>query len=432
MMGETITQSVYPDSYYAATRIAGPDAPPLVGNRRSDVCIIGGGYTGLSAALTLAASGRSVTLLESGPLGWGASGRNGGQVHVGMRRDQRWLERNVGREHARTLWNLALDARDYLDRLMTEYGAACDFVPGYLHGDHKRRYVADTFADVEHLREYYDYSSIRSVDRDEVAALVPSAGYHGGSIDTRGGHLHALNLALGIANAAAAAGACLHAGTRATSIKRSGTEWRVETASGTVTADAVLLACGGYLQGLNRKVDAHVMPINNYIAVTEPLGPDHAQALIRDTLAVSDSRFVVYYYRMTPDHRLLFGGGESYSYRFPDDITGFVRPHMARVFPALAKTRLDYAWGGTLSVTPTRMPFVRQIQPGLYNVSGFSGLGVVLAPYFGHVVGQAIAGDGAAFDRLTRIPVPSFPGGRLLRWPTMIAAMSFFALRDHL
>jgi gamma-glutamylputrescine oxidase len=423
-------------SYYAATSRPSPPAPALDGSTQADVCIVGGGFTGLSAALRLAQRGISVVLLEAGPLGWGASGRNGGQVHVGMRRDQAWLEKTVGLDDARHLWRLALDGRAHLDTLIAEHGVDCDLRLGYLHGDHKARYVPHTRAEVDHLRERYGYDDIRFVDRDEIRSLVATQDYHGGSLDRRGGHLHPLNLTLGIARAAAGKGARLHAGTRATGVMRSGSGWRVETASGVVQAETVLLACGGYLQGLESEVDAHVMPINNFIAVTEPLGPERAQALIRDGLAVSDSRFVVYYYRTTPDHRLLFGGGESYSWRFPADIADFVRPHIARVFPQLRDVRLDYAWGGTLSITPTRLPFVRAVRPGLYNISGFSGLGVVLAPYFGHLIGDALAGgpaglEGADFDRLARLPVPRFPGGKLLRWPTMVGAMLWFAMRDR-
>jgi gamma-glutamylputrescine oxidase len=425
-------EDAYPASYYAATRIGGPPAPSLGGEARADVCIVGGGFTGLSAALRMAERGLSVVLLEGGPLGWGASGRNGGQAQVGMRRDQDWLEREVGRDDAAHLWRIAIDARAHLDRLMADYAIDCSYRPGYLHGDHKRGYVAHTRRNIDLLRERYDYPHIRFVDRDEIRSLVAGGNYHGGSLDTRGGQLHPLNLALGIADAAAGAGARLHAHSHVSEVRPEGGGWRVETKQGAVTADRVLMACGGYLRGLDREIDARVMPINNYIAVTAPLGREGAESLIRDGLAVSDSRFVVYYYRMTPDHRLLFGGGESYSYRFPTDIAAFVRPHMASVFPQLAGVPIDYAWGGTLSITAKRMPFVRQIRPGFYNVSGFSGLGVLLAPYFGRIVGDAMAGEVADFDRLARLPVPSFPGGRLLRWPTLVAAMSFFALRDRL
>ena len=425
-------QSTYPPSYYAATRATGPRAPALDGDTQADVCVVGGGYTGLAAALRLAEHGQKAILLEAGPLGWGASGRNGGQVHVGMRREQAWLEKRVGHDDAAHLWRIAIDGRDHLDALMRDHAIDCDYRPGHLHADHKARYVQDTRANVDLLNDRYGYEQIRFVGRDEVRSLVAGGNYHGGSIDQRGGQLHPLNLALGIARAADAAGATLHADSCATAIEPSGTAWRIRTSAGSVTAPTVLLACGGYLRGLDDAVDAKVMPINNYIAVTVPLGAERASAIIRDGLAVSDSRFVVYYFRITPDHRLLFGGGESYSYRFPADIGGFVRPHLKRIFPQLADIPFDYAWGGTLSITASRLPFIRQVRRGIYNVSGLSGLGVVLAPYFGRIVADQMAGGHPDFDRLTRLPVPTLPGGRALRWPSMVAAMSYFALRDRL
>ncbi len=429
-MGESTRQ--HTPSYYAATMVDGPAAKGLVGQQRADVCIVGGGYTGLSAALQLAERGRSVALLEAGPVGWGASGRNGGQVHVGMRQSQRWLEKAVGVEDARRLWAMSLDARAHLDHLIQDYRIACDFRPGYLHGDHKRKYVSHTLQDVRFMRDNYGYDQLRFVDRDEIQAMVATSDYFGGSFDARGGHLHPLNLALGIARAARVAGALIFPHSRVTAIRPSQRVWRVETAAGAVLADEVVLACGGYLDGLEPVVDAHVMPINNYIATTTPFGENAARRLINGCFSISDSRFVVNYYRMTPDNRLLFGGGENYSYSFPKNIGEFVRPHMERVFPQLGGVKIEYAWGGTLSVTPTRLPFVREIKPGFFNVSGFSGLGVVLAPYFGKILGDAIAGDRDMFDRLTRLPVPSFPGGKFLRWPTLVAAMTFFAIRDRL
>lgn len=425
--------SAYPPSYYAATAGPGPDAPPLLGAHRADICVIGGGYTGLSAALHLARAGVRVALLEQALPGWGASGRNGGQAHVGMRRDQPWLEEKLGRDAAADLWQIALDARMHLDWLIEDQGIACDFTPGHLHLDHKRRYLPETRRLVEHMHRRYGYDGLRYVDGEEVRARVAARGYHGGILDARGGHLHALKLALGIARIAVAAGAALHAHSPAVKLARSGSGWRVETPQGHVEADRVLIACNGYLRGLVPTVEARVMPIGNYVAVTEPLGEAGARALIRDGEAVSDSRFVVYYFRTTPDHRLLFGGGESYSYAIPRDMGGIVRRHMLRVFPQLAEARVDYAWQGMLAITPHRLPYVREVAPGITNISGFSGLGVVLAPYFGKLAADALArNDGAALDRLAALPVPRFPGGRWLRWPTLVAAMSFFALRDRL
>jgi gamma-glutamylputrescine oxidase len=208
--------------------------------------------------------------------------------------------------------------------------------------------------------------------------------------------------------------------------------WRVVTPTGEVAAKRVVLACNGYLRGLAPGVERRVMPINNFVAVTEPLGNERARALIANGAAVSDSRFVVNYFRITPDHRLLFGGGENYRYRFPDDIAQFVRPHMLGIFPQLRAVQIEYAWGGTLGITPTRMPLVTEFEPGLVNASGFSGLGVILAPFAGKAVADALCGERDAFEQLGSLPVPPFPGGKALRWPTLVAAMSFYALRDRL
>ena len=424
--------TVHAPSYYAATATEAVAAPPLEGDRNAHVCVIGGGFTGIGAALHLAERGVEVVLLEQSLLAWGATGRNGGQAHVGLRRDQAWLEKRLGAAEARRLWELALDARAHLDRLIDTYGIGCDYRPGVLYADHKPSHTEATRRFVDHLRERYDYPHIRFLDRDEVRATVATEDYHSGAFDGRSGHLHPMNLALGMARAAASRGARLHQDTRVLGIRHAGSDWRVRTTRGDVRATHVILACNGYLRGIAPVVERHVMPINNFVAVTEPLGAERADALIRGGIAVSDSRFVVNYFRTTVDHRLLFGGGETYGYRFPRDIAAFVRPHLLRLFPQLGGARLDYGWGGTLAITPTRMPFVREIEPGLYNASGFSGLGVLLAPYCGKLLAEAIAGERGGFERFARVPVPAFPGGPALRWPTLVAAMSWYALRDRL
>ncbi len=424
--------AVHVASYYAATLKERVTTEPFTGPTRTDVCIVGGGYAGLSAALHLARRGVDVLLVEQSLLGWGASGRNGGQAHMGMRRDQEWLEKHMGRADAHRLWDFSLQARAHLDWLIETYGIACDLRLGYLHANHRERYTAETRQHVEHLRSHYAYEHIRFVDRDELATMVASRDYCSGSFDARAGHLHALNLAIGLARGAISHGARLHEGVEVTAVDPHSGSWRIATTRGHIIADRVVLACNGYLRGLAPAVERHVMPINNYIAVTEPLGAASAQQLISNGAAVSDSRFVVNYFRITPDHRLLFGGGENYGYRFPDDIAGFVRPHVLRVFPQLGQIRYDYAWGGTLAITPTRMPWVHEFAPGCINASGFSGLGVVVAPYTGKAVADALCGDREAFDLLGRVPVPAFPGGRWLRSPTLVAAMLFYALRDRI
>lgn len=419
-------------SYYAATVRERCETQPFEGPARADVCVVGGGYAGLSTALHLARRGVDVVLFEQSRLGWGASGRHGGQVHVGMRRDQQWLESHVGAADARRFWDCALAARNHVDWLIETYGIDCDLRLGYLHADHRPRYTEHTRRHVEFMRAAYGYEHLRYVERSELESIVATAGYYGGSLDARGGHLHALNFVLGIARAAASHGARLHEDVEVTGLERAAGGWRVVTRRGELQAGRVVLACNGYLRRLAPSVERHVMPINNYIAVTEPLGEDGARRLISNGSAVSDSRFVVNYFRITPDHRLLFGGGENYSYRFPRDIAAFVRPHVLSIFPQLAGVRFDYAWGGTLGITPTRMPWIRDVEPGLVNASGFSGLGVVTAPFAGKVVAEALCGERDTFELFGRVPVPPFPGGPALRGPTLVAAMLFYALRDRL
>ncbi len=418
--------------YQASATEPFPRAPQLTETISADVCVVGGGYTGLSAALHLARRGASVTLLEESRIGNGASGRNGGQVHNGFRHEPHWFESRLGADIARQIWSLGRAAREHLDWLIRTYNIDAQYWPGLLHLCHKRRYVAEARAYVDDVMSRDPDAGLRFIGLDEARSLVGSEDYYGGYLDSHSGHLHALNLALGIARAARRHGAQFYESTAANRLSRTMAGWEVHTARGSVRAANVVLAGNGYLRNLQPVVEARVMPINNFVVTTEALGRDAAERLIRDRRAVSDSRFVVYYFRITPDDRLLFGGGETYSYRFPKDIAGMVRGHMLRVFPQLRNTRIEHAWGGTLAITRSRLPFVREIEPGLFNASGFSGQGIVLAPFAGKALAEAIGGDRRVFDLLAQFPVRRFPGGRHLRWPVLVAAMSWFALRDHL
>jgi gamma-glutamylputrescine oxidase len=417
----------HPPSWYAATAVAAPRRPPLRGDATADLCIIGGGFTGLSAALHAARAGLSVLLIEAQRVGFGASGRNGGQVGSGQRLDQGDLERRVGRETARRLWDMTQEAKALVRDLAAAMPGA-DWRPGIVHALRSAGEVAAARAYAERLARDYGYGQIEPLDRDALAALIGTGAYAGGELDRGAGHIHPLNFALGLAAAAEAAGARIHEGARVTRIEE-GDPARVWTALGHVKAAHVVVACNGYLGRLVPKLAARIMPINNFIVATEPLG---RRMPLAEPVAVADSRFVVNYWRPTPDGRLLFGGGETYGYRFPADIAAEVRPGLARVYPALARVRLDHAWGGTLAITTTRAPVLLRVAPNILAASACSGHGIALSTLAGRILAEAAAGQAGRFDLLAQLAPPPFPGGAALRWPILVLAMSWFALRDRL
>jgi gamma-glutamylputrescine oxidase len=421
----------YPPSWYAATAPLPDPCPPARGALTADVCIVGGGFTGLSAALHLAGRGYDVVLLEAHRVGWGASGRNGGQIAVGQRVDQDVLEARLGRETAARLWDLGLASVELVHSLCARHGIDCDYVPGLIHADHRARFVRNTHAYVEKLRADYGYDRIAPLDRAGLQALVTAPGYHGGFVDTGSGHLHPLKLALGLARAACSAGVQLFETTRVTRIVP-GDPVRIDADGASVTARFAVLAANGYLGGLSAPVAARVMPINNFIVATEPLGADRARALLPGNHAVADSRFVINYFRRSPDHRLLFGGGETYGLRFPRDIAALVRRPMEQVFPQLRGVRINHAWGGTLGITATRLPHVARLKGNILSAGGYSGHGVAMATLAGQVMADAIAGQAERFDLMAEVPTPAFPGARGLRTPLLALAMSWYALRDRL
>jgi len=421
-----------PGSWYADTAAPFTPLPPLTGEARADVCVVGAGYTGLGAALELAQRSVKVVVLEAAEVGSGASGRNGGQVHTGQRRDQAWLEKAVGADDAMALWRLAGEARAHLLALIADHAITCDWRPGMIHARHRPGGSDQDARHIEFMARRYGDDQLALIGEAELAAELGTEVYFGGMVDRAGGHLHPLNLALGLARAAMEAGAVIHERSAARAWRRERGKIVVETAGGQVTCEQLILTGDGYLDGLaGTAANARVMPINNFILATEPLG-DRAETIIRSDAAVADTRFVVNYYRKSPDGRLLFGGGENYSPGFPRDLAGFVRRHMLKVYPQLADVKITHAWGGTLGITTHRVPYVRTLAPGVRIAAGYSGQGVMLAPYLGKVLADAALGEDGGVELLERLPVPPFPGGRLLRWPLTVAGLSWFALRDRL
>lgn len=422
-------QGTYPPSQYAATANPHAALPQLKGEHACDVCIVGAGYMGLSSALHLAERGYKVILLEAHRVGWGASGRNGGQVGSGQRAEQDELEDMVGKDHAHALWALAEDSKNLVKSLIAKHQIACDLKLGILHADHKKSYVPHSKAYAEKLKSEYDYQHIRFVDGDEIQEMVGTKAYHGGTLDTDAAHLHPLNFALGLSHAAQAAGAEIYENSQVLSIDK-GPQVTLKTAEGTITAQHVIMACNGYIETLVPRIAARVMPMNNYIIATEPLSEADAKALIRDDVAVADSKFVINYYRLSADRRMLFGGGESYSFKFPADIKSFVRKPMLEIYPQLKDVRIDYGWGGTLGITMNRMPYVSKVDNNILNASGFSGHGVAMATLAGQVLAEAIDGQASRFDVMEKVPTHMFPGGRHLRFPLMVLGMFYYSLRD--
>jgi len=422
----------YPNSYYHASQNRSVELTSLDGSRRADVCIIGAGYTGLSSALHLAQRGYDVVLLDARKPGWGASGRNGGQLCSGQRKDQQELTAMVGTDTARQFWELAEAAKNLARQLIVEHDIDCDLKPGIAHPNHKPAYARGTEAYVDFLRHQYNYQQIEYLEQDAMAELVGSDSYFGGSLDMGAGHLHPLNYALGLTDAALAAGASIYQSTVVEGFEE-GSPNRIKTQQGIVEADSVVLACNGYLGKLEPRVSGKIMPINNFIIATEPLSDAQLSVINPRDVAIADSRFVVNYYRLSADKRMLFGGGENYRQNFPADIASFVRKPMLQVYPQLEDSRIDYAWGGTLAVTLNRMPhFGRLGKNNTYYAQGYSGQGVAMATLAGKLIAEAIAGEAEHFDLFAKIPTRNFPGGDLLRWPGMVLGMSYYALRDRL
>ena len=391
---------------------------------------MGGGYTGLSAALHLAEAGRDVVLIDAQRVGFGASGRNGGQLGSGQRVDQDGLEKMLGAEPAKRLWQMGEEAKDLVKSLIKQHKIDCHLKPGVAHTASNEADLRHLHAYADHLRTQYGYEQIETLDHAALQSVCPSPDYVGGTLDMGAAHLHPLNYALGLACAAAAAGVRMYETSPAHHIE-TGAKTTVQTDAGRVEADHVILACNGYLGGLNRKVAARVMPINNFIAATEPLGDRIKDVLPRD-VAVADSRFVVNYFRLSHDGRLLFGGGESYGYKFPTDIAAKVRKPMSAIFPQLRDVKIDYAWGGTLGITMKRLPYVARVAPNVLSASGYSGHGVGTATHAGMLMARAVQGDADGFDTMASIPTRPFPGGGTLRNPLLVLAMTWYSLRDRL
>ena len=421
----------YPDSYYVATANGIEDRPTLEEELTADVCVIGGGFTGLSAALNLAELGMSVVVLEAERIGYGASGRCGGLIGSGQRKDVLETEEQFDLARSRQLWNFSELAKAEIRNRVEKHDIQCDLQKGQLEGIHKKRYLGYAQEMADALTERYDYPFCRVLNAEESREMVATRDFLEALYDPEAMTIHPLNYTLGLARAATDAGVRLFENSRVESYT-SADPAVVTTATGSVKASFIVLACNGYLGKLEPRSAGKIMPINNFMIATEPLGEERAREVINGRFGVHDTRFVVNYFRMSDDHRLIFGGGENYRPDFPKDIGRFVRPYMLKLFPQLKDAGIDYAWGGTLSVTVNRLPHLGRLEPNVFFGQGYSGHGISTANFAGKVIAEAIAGVAGRFDVLANLPTHTFPGGTMLRYPGMVLGMFYYTLRDRL
>lgn len=416
-------------SYYQASVADRPAYPELPGSTEADVVIVGGGFTGLQAAYHLAKAGRSVVLIDGARFGDGASGRNGGQLGTGQRSWPEEHESHLGRQRATHLFRIAERAKAHLHDFATAHGIDADYRPGQISAAHKTSYVADYKAHAGIVRDRYDYPHIRFLDREELAEKLGTTRYHGGIIDTGTGHINPLKYVVGLAKAASEAGARCFENTRATAIKSEGGKVTVTTPRGTITAERALLACNAYIEGLEPKTGAHVMPIRSFIGATVPLGED--SPVIPGGESVDDSRFVVRYFRKSADGRLLFGGREAYTADNPTDISSHIRRQIEELYPALANIEITHAWGGSVGITMPREPYVADVMTNVTAIGGYSGHGVMLSNFCGKLYADHVLGGSDDLEALRALDVPAFPGGSRFRKPLLLLALTWYAMRDR-
>ncbi len=429
------------NSYYAASANEQPQYPALDADIKADVCVVGGGFAGLSAAIELADRGYSVVVLEAKHIGWGASGRNGGQIIAGLACEQSVIEKALGLDAAKKVWGMTLEALDLVRERVKRFNIKCDLENGFLG-------VAVNPSKGAALREWFDGMAKKyNYDTDaewispnDIRQWIDSPRYHSGYYDCRSGHLHPLNYCLGLAKGAASLGVRIFQHSPVQSMQQ-GEVVKLHTETGTVNAKFVVLAGNMYLPEVSPKLAPalakRIMPVGTYIIATEPIDAKIAAKLIPTKAAVCDTNFVLDYFRFAADHfsgkqRMIYGGRVSYSAMTPPNLTASMQARMVETFPQLASTKVEFTWGGFVDITMNRAPDFGRLAPNIYYLQGFSGHGVALTGLAGKLVAEAISGQAERLDLMARIPHHDFPGGKLLRTPALILGMAWYKLRDAL
>ncbi len=423
--------TAYPDSYYAATAHPAPARPALAGEVEAEVCVVGAGFTGLSAALELAERGHRVVVVEAAKVGWGASGRNGGQIVNGLNAGLETIGRRYGRATADFVAGVVQEGGRIIRERVARYGIDCDLKDGQLFAAFTTRQMRELEAK-QALWRRHGHDNFELIDRAGMRGQVASEAYVGGMLDRSGGHLHPLNLALGQAAAVETLGGVIHEGSPVVRVEGIATAAPVvRTARGAVRARAVILAGNAYLGDVVPEIADRVMPFSTQIMATEPLG-ERGRRLLPTDVCVEDLRYVLDYYRLSADGRLLWGGGTVYGGTDPADIRAKLVPNLRRIFPGLGEVRIDFAWSGNCAISFSRVPQLGRIGPAVSFAQGYSGHGVVGSHLFGRILAEAVGGDLSRFDVFARVPWIPFPGGRRFAVPYSVLGSWWYGLRDRL
>lgn len=404
----------YPESYYAASRNIVRTPKILEGAVEADVAVLGAGYSGLSTAIHLAEKGYKVAVVEGAGVGWGASGRNGGQIVNGLNASLDTIRRRYGEEAGAFVGALVQEGGRIIRRIVEQYAIQCDLKPGNIYA----AYTAAHMRELEHkkaLWQRYGMDDHRLLDRDAIRTLVKTDAYVGGMLDTTGGHMHPLNLVLGEAAALETLGGTVYEQSPVTKVEHEAERPVIHTAKGRVTANVAVLCGNAYLGDVVPKLVSRVMPVSTQMIATEPLGAARADALIPSDMCVEDVRYILDYFRLSADKRMIFGGGTVYGGTDPADVRAKLKPNLEKVFPSLKGVKIDYAWSGNFALSFSRVPQMGRIGRNTYFAHGYSGHGVTGSHLFGKILAEAIHGDASRFSRFEKLPWIPFPGGRTFR-----------------
>ncbi|RVU38278.1 FAD-binding oxidoreductase [Hwanghaeella grinnelliae] len=423
--------AVHTDSYYAASANPSPDRPPLEGDITTDILIVGAGYSGLSTGLHLVEKGYKVTIIEAARVGWGASGRNGGQIVNGLNASLQTIKKRYGADTANFVAGLVQEGGEIIRERIKTYDIQCDLKNGNIFAAYTAAHMRE-LEDRLNLWAGYGITNQELLDKGQLRAHVNSDAYIGGVIDHSGGHMHPLNLALGEAAAFERLGGVIYEQTAAVNVDAAAAKPIVTTAGGSITCNTLVLCGNAYLGHVVPTLASRVMPVSTQIIATEPLGADLAHALLPTDICIEDVRYILDYYRLSADKRMLFGGGLVYGGTDPSDIKAKLLPNMGKVFPQLKNTKVEYAWSGNFALSFSRVPQMGRISANTYFAHGYSGHGVTGSHTFGRILSEAIDGDRSRFDVFEKVPWFPFPGGRMFRVPYSVMGSWWYALRDKL